>query len=70
MSFTRKKPWRYPAVDKAVKARGGVTELVRKSGICLTTYYYMQNGRCDPQKFTIDAILDFTGLTYEEAFRK
>lgn len=70
MAYERKRPLRYPVVDEAVKAHGGIRQFSLTTGVAIPTYYCFQQGRCDPQKFTIDAILRFTGLTYEEAFKQ
>ena len=70
MAYVRKTPLHYPVVDAAVKAHGGIRQFSRTTGVAIPTYYSFQQGKCDPQKFTIDAILRFTGLTYEEAFRE
>jgi hypothetical protein len=45
----------------------------RLARLCGTTMESVRNGlteRTDIKKKTIDAILEVTGLTYEEAFRK
>lgn len=59
----------YPVIDEAIKARGGVRAFIRWSGIARTTYYHMQDATSQPTKYVIDRILEFTGLTYEEAFK-
>ena len=65
----RKSEPMYPAVDEAIKAKGSVMQFVRWASIGMVTYYHMQDGSSQPTKFVIDRILDYTGLTYEEAFR-
>ena len=68
--FTRKNDPLYPRIDEAVKAKGGVRAFARWASIGLVTYYHMQDGTSQPTKYVIDRILDYTGLTYEEAFRE
>lgn len=41
-----------------------------KSGISYATLHHALTGKTDPRKETIDRILEFTGLTYEQAFSK
>ncbi len=67
--YERKSDPLYPAIDEAIKARGGVRAFIRASGIAMTTYYHMQDATSQPTKYVIDRILEFTGLTYEEAFK-
>lgn len=45
-------------------------ELTRRMGVTYNTVYYTLNGGTDPRKFTIDAVLRVTGMTYEEAFKE
>ena len=67
--FTRKYELMYPRVDEVIKSKGSVMQFIRWAGIGIVTYYHMQNGSSQPTKYVIDRILDYTGLTYEEAFR-
>ena len=59
----------YPRIDEAIKAKGSIRDFIRWSSLAMTTYYHMQDGTAQPTKYVIDRVLDYTGLTYEEAFR-
>ena len=48
--------------------RVGLTELTRRCGH--TKLYASLIGNSEPSKSAIDAILEVTGLTYEECFKK
>lgn len=45
-----------------------VKKMSEESGIYYTTLYYFMIGKNEPAKKTIDKILKYTGMTYEEAF--
>lgn len=64
----RKSPPRFPSVDRAIKAKGSVAQFFRSSGVHMTTYYAMQSGRTTPTLGTIYAVMDYTGLSFDEAF--
>lgn len=59
----------YPALDEAIKAKGSVRAFVKWAGLGIVTYYHMQDGTSQPTKYVIDRLLEYTGLTYEEAFK-
>ena len=69
MGRERKTPPLYPVLDAKIKAMGGPCKMLRKTGLFYNSYYCMQTGQYDPSKITIDTLLAYTGLTYEEAFR-
>ena len=60
----------YPDLHDRIMYLGGTTKMLKKTGIFNNSYYRMQQGLSEPRKFTIDALLAYTGLTYEEAFRE
>ncbi len=60
----------YPQIDLAIRGKGTMPDFFDAVGISSTSYYKMQRGSSVPTKNTIDAILNYTGLTYEKAFRK
>ena len=64
----RKAPPRFPTVDAAIKSQGSVRQFARESGIHLMTYYAMQSGRSVPTLGTIYAVMNYTGLSFDEAF--
>ena len=64
----QKTPPRYPVLDRAVLERGGVLQMYRRIGVHPNTYYYAQRGEHEPTKAVIDLLLEYTGMTYEEAF--
>lgn len=66
----RRQPLQFPAIDEAIEQKGGVYHFLETSGVKVATYYYLQSGRGNPTMRTINAILDYTGLTYEQAFIK
>lgn len=68
MHVQRKTPPRFPAVDEAVKAKGSVMDFVRFGEIHQMTYYAMQAGRTTPTLGLIYKVLDYTGLTFDQAF--
>lgn len=64
---------RYPGLQKWMKDNDfTLTKLSERSGLNYATLRYdlsmYSSKQCDPKKFTIDAILAVTGLTYEQAF--
>lgn len=65
-----KTPPLYPNLDARVLERGGVYQMHKRIGLHPNTYYYAQRGEHVPTKDVIDMLLDYTGLTYEEAFAK
>ena len=64
----RKTPPRFPVVDQAIKELGTVKEFLEFTGIKTPTYYKMQAGKTTPTLGLIYKILDYTGLTFEDAF--
>lgn len=64
----RKTPPRFPAVDKVIKQKGSGMDFIRASGLHLMTYYAMQSGRTTPTLGTIYAVLNYTNMSFEEAF--
>lgn len=68
MNVQRKTPPRFPRVDEAIKANGTVAKFVRESGLHEMTYYAMQAGRTQPTLGTIYAVMNYTGLSFDEAF--
>lgn len=66
----RRTPPQYPIIDDVIEQKGGVCRFLKTSGVNITTYYYLQSGRGNPTMRTIDAILEYTGLTYEKAFKE
>ncbi|MBO7670400.1 MAG: helix-turn-helix transcriptional regulator [Oscillospiraceae bacterium] len=65
----RKLVYQYPRLDERIKEIGTMKRFAAMTGIKLTTYYNLQAGRTSTSKTIIDIILDYTGLTYEEAFK-
>lgn len=51
-----------------VENKMSVRDLAEKAGICYQTLYYVLIGQNEPRKMTIDKVLQFTGMKYEEAF--
>ena len=45
-----------------------ISKMARDIGTNYVTLYYILNGHNDPRKNSIDRILNYTGLTYEQAF--
>ena len=68
MKNLRKTPPRFQAVDDAIKSRGTVADFIRMTGLHEMTYYAMQSGRTTPTLGTIYAVLNYTGMTFEQAF--
>lgn len=68
MNVSRKTPPRFPSVDEAVKAKGSVMDFVRYAEIHQMTYYAMQAGRTTPTLGLIYKVLDYTGLSFDQAF--
>ncbi|MBO7669058.1 MAG: hypothetical protein J6S60_00580 [Oscillospiraceae bacterium] len=63
-------PRRFPVLDEAIKSRGTVRRFVEQSGIGEQTYYKMQDGTNDPTYYTVVKCLQYTGLTFEQAFQE
>lgn len=70
MNVQRKNPPRFPAIDEAIKAKGSVMDFIRVSEIHQMTYYAMQAGRTTPTLGLIYKVLDYTGLSFDQAFGK
>ena len=68
MNVQRKTHPRFQAVDDAIKEKGSVMDFVRHSGIHQMTYYAMQSGRTTPTLGLIYSVLNYTGLSFDEAF--
>ena len=66
----RKTPPRFPAVDQAIKERGTVKQFLESTGVKMVTYYAMQSGRTTPTLGLIYKVLDYTGLSFDAAFRE
>ncbi len=64
----RKTPPRFPAVDQAIKERGTVKQFLESAGVKMVTYYAMQSGRTTPTLGLIYKVLNYTHLTFEQAF--
>jgi hypothetical protein len=64
----RKTPPKYPRIDEVIKEMGSVAQFCRDSGVYIMTYYAMQAGRTTPTLGLIYKVLDYTGMTFEEAF--
>lgn len=64
----RKHPPKYPAIDRAILARGGVIKFCEARFYSRSTYYLLQQGRLAPSLPLILDLLDYTGLSFEEAF--
>ena len=58
----------FPAIDEAIQAKGGVFRFSEERYISTSTYYQMQAGKSIPTLDTIMELLDYTGLTFEQAF--
>lgn len=67
MGRKRKTPPRFPNLHAAMLEKG-INRCAELTGVNASTYQSLQSGRSDPRKETIDALLVYTGLTYEEAF--
>lgn len=65
---TRKTPPKFPVVDAAIKEKGNVMDFIRFSGFHQNTYYKMQDGTTQPTLGLIYKVLQYTGLTFDEAF--
>lgn len=65
---TRKYPPRFPAVDDEIKRRGGVKAFCAAADYTEGAYYKMQSGHTQPTLGLIFAVMQFTGLGFEEAF--
>jgi DNA-binding XRE family transcriptional regulator len=68
VNVQRKTPPRYPVVDEAIKERGSVAAFVREADVNQQTYYAMQSGRTMPTLSLVYKVLDYTGLTFDQAF--
>jgi len=66
----RKLVYQYPRLDERIKELGTMKRFFAETRIKSTTYYSLQAGRNGTTKAIIDLILDYTGLTYEEAFKE
>ena len=64
----RKAPPRFPAVDAAIKEKGTVRQFFAKTGVNEQTYYAMQARRTTPTLGLVYKVLDYTGLTFDQAF--
>ena len=64
----RKDPPEFPAIEEAIQAKGGVRKYCEERYISKSAYYQMQSGRSRPTLDAIMEILDYTGLTFEQAF--
>ena len=63
-----KEPPKFPAVDREIQKRGGVRQFCEERFYSRSAYYQMQEGRSDPTISFILDLLDYTGLSFEEAF--
>lgn len=68
MKGYRKTPPRFPAVDDAVKARGNVKAFCGTTEVSESAYYAMQCGRTQPTLGLIYQVMQYTGLSFDEAF--
>ena len=68
MGRHRKNPPRFPAIEQAIKDKGGVLKFCEERWIPRVSYYALQSGRHEPMLPFVMEILDYTGLTFEEAF--
>ena len=68
--MTQKKPRRYPKLDAAIKAKGSARAFCRWAKISEQCYLQIQSGLHLPNYFTIIKCLEYTGLTFEEAFQE
>lgn len=68
MNVQRKTPPRFPAVDAAIKEKGSVMDFICEAEIHQMTYYAMQAGRTTPTLSLVYKVLDYTGLTFDQAF--
>jgi len=62
----------YPVLEQKIQELGGVYRFMSETGIAPRIYYFMQSGEMmnGPTMYTINKILAYTGLTYEQAFAK
>lgn len=59
----------YPAIEKYMKDHGlSNRKLALNAGMNYVALYYVLTGQHEPSKTTIDKILAYTGLKYEDAF--
>lgn len=59
----------YPNVNKYMKDNKiSLMEMYRKTGINYNQLHRIFYGESNPSKKTIDKLLDYTGMTYEEMF--
>lgn len=61
---------KYPRIDMMLHHKGSLTDFCDVVGISQSAYFALQRGETDPRKSTIDGVLAYTGLTYEQAFGK
>lgn len=66
----RPTPRRYPRLDAAIKAKGSLKAFCKEMQISEPCYYKIQSGENLPNYYTILKCLEYTGLTFEEAFKK
>ena len=64
----RKNPPKFPAIDRAILDRGGVVKFCTERYYSCSSYYLIQQGRRSPSLPLILDLLDYTGLTFDEAF--
>lgn len=60
----------YPAMERAIRQRGTIEKFLEAMELSENAYYKVITGQVMPRKTTIDQILAYTGLTYEEAFHE
>lgn len=62
----------YPALRDYITERygGSVQSFARACGVAVSTMYAVLPGRVRPGKLIIDALLETTGLSYEDAFKR
>lgn len=60
----------YPKLANAIRARGTITDFLAATDLTESSYFKVITGLVAPRKSTIDKMLWYTGLTYEEAFHE
>ena len=68
MNGNRKYRILYPTMEKAIRSKGTIQKFLEATELSENAYYKVITGMVAPRKTTIDRILSYTGLTYEEAF--
>ena len=68
MGRKRVRPLRFPAIDRTIKAMGGIKQFCENRYFPVGTYYSMQAGTHEPTLPIVMEVLDYTGLSFEEAF--